>query len=192
MGMNRASAGQAVVTADSGRFSELAVADYYQSYGFEAESDGESKLDFRLIYAVLKRNLFVIGGVIILSLVLGLTITLLATPRYVATASVQVDQEADRVLNSQDVQPSAAYQDADRFLQTQVDVLKSRAMTIRVAQSLNLVGSPKLFQAMHSEMLEPKAGLDRAQQLKDATFSLISDNLSVSLPRESRVVSNFL
>ncbi|MFA6117507.1 MAG: polysaccharide biosynthesis tyrosine autokinase [Sphingomonas sp.] len=187
--MNTANTGHAVVPAHSGRFGSLAADDRYQGYAFEPETDEGPKLDFRVIYAILRRNALLIGGVISLAAITGLTATLLMTPRYVATASVQVDQEADRVLSSQDVQPAAAYQDADRFLQTQVDVLKSRAMTIRVAQSLNLVGSPKLFETMHSKMPEPKIGLDRRQQLKDATVSLISDNLGVSLPRESRVVS---
>ena len=187
--MNTANAGHAVVPANSGRFGNLAVDDRYQGYAFEPEADEGPKLDFRVIYAILRRNALLIGGVIALAAIIGLTATLLMTPEYVATASVQVDQETDRVLSSQDVQPAAAYQDADRFLQTQVDVLRSRAMTIRVAQSLNLVGSPKLFETMHSEMPKPKDGLDRRQQLKDATLSLISDNLGVTLPRESRVVS---
>lgn len=150
---------------------------------------GGFDIDFRALWLILKRNIWVVGGIVLAALVLGLVVTMLMTPRYTASASIQIDQEADQVLQSQDqVQPAVGYQDADRFLQTQVDVLKSREMAVRVAQTLNLFNDAKFFDEMNvtPPQLNPGGAHDR--QLRDAVIQTVSDNLSVSLPPNSRVV----
>ena len=125
------------------------------------------------------------------ALVLGVAVTMLMTPRYTAQASIQIDQQADQVLgDSQDqVQPAVAYQDADRFLQTQVDVLKSRAMAVRVAQALNLFNNHKFFDQMGVSPPDPIPGVSREQQLQDATVQTIWIIWGSALPRDSRVAT---
>ncbi|GAA0314772.1 hypothetical protein GCM10009087_26500 [Sphingomonas oligophenolica] len=145
-------------------------------------------IDFRQIYIILRRNIWLIVGVIFLALVLGFIGTLLMTPKYVATASVQIDQEADKILSSDDVQPSSAYQDADRFLQTQTDVLRSRSMAIRVTQELGLSGDPKFLAAMKVQVPPAVDDVRRQRALRDLTINLVQNNLDVVLPRDSRVV----
>lgn len=157
--------------------------------GAEAARGG-FEIDFRVLWLIFKRNAWVIGGIVLAALVLGLVATMLMTPKYTASASIQIDQEADQVLQNQDqVQPAVTYQDADRFLQTQVDVLNSREMAIRVAQALNLFNNPKFFDQMNVAPPKLDASLSREQQLRDAVIKTISDNLSVSLPRDSRVAT---
>lgn len=151
--------------------------------------EGKFTIDVKSIFFLIRRNLVLIGLITTLALVTGLIVTLLMTPKYVATASVQIDQEADRILNSEDVQRTVAYQDADRFLQTQIDVLESRAMAIRVARSLNLYGSPKLFEIMEERVPSARSGVDRTLQMRDESLQLLAKNLTVTLPRQSRVVS---
>ena len=156
----------------------------------EGESVGGFEIDFRALWLTLRRNLWLIGGIVLAALVLGLIATMLTTPRYTASASIQIDQEADQVLATQDqVQPTVSYQDADRFLQTQVDVLRSRAMAVRVAQALNLFNDSKFFDAMNAAPPKADPGISREQQLRDAVIKAISDNLSIGLPRDSRVVT---
>lgn len=163
--------------------------DRVQMLGYEQVENEGFNLDFRAIYSLLRRNALLIAAVVTTALLAGLTITLLMTPNYVATASVQIDQETARVMNSEDVQPGVAYQDADRFLQTQADVLQSRAMAVRVASALNLMGSQRLFDAMHVKPPARDNGPVDPQQIKDVTLGLLSQNLYVVLPRGSRVVS---
>ena len=154
------------------------------------EERGGFEIDLRALWVILKRNLWIVGGIVLAALVLGLVATMLTTPRYTAAASVQIDQEADQVLDTQDqVQPAASYQDADRFLQTQVDVLKSRAMAIRVAQALDLFNDKTFFDKMNLTPPRPDPGVPREQQLRDAVIRTILDNLGVSLPRDSRVAT---
>lgn len=114
--------------------------DEVDDYAFDEleVEDREPVIDLHKLYAAVRRNRWLILAVVAAALLLGLVATMLMTPKYTATASIQIDQESARILDSQDVQPAAAYQDADRFLQTQVDVLKSRAMALRVLDSLNM------------------------------------------------------
>jgi capsular exopolysaccharide synthesis family protein len=65
-------------------------------------------------------------------------------------------------------------------LQTQIDILKSRALAERVADALNLAGNDRFLNA---QGIKPKAPIRREQVIQ-----ALRDNLVVSLPRESRVV----
>ncbi|MCM8732560.1 GumC family protein, partial [Hephaestia sp. GCM10023244] len=156
----------------------------------DAHVDRDGLVDFRALWLIFRRNLWIIGGVVAAALVLGLVATMLMTPRYTASASVQIDQEADQVLGTdQNVQPVASYQDADRFLQTQIDVFKSRAMAERVAQALGLFKGEAFFEAMNLAVPDPEPGRARDKQLRDAVTEGILDNLGVTLPRDSRVLT---
>lgn len=152
-----------------------------------ADQTRDSRLDIRALWTTFRRNFLLIAGTIAAALLAALLITLLTTPRYVAQASVQIDQESDRVLASQDVEPATAYQDADRFLQTQVDVLQSRAMAVRVAQALRLFGNAGFYRAMGAKPSPLSATPDRGAE-QEATLALLRNNLTVTLPRNSRVV----
>eukprot|EP01035_Chromulina_nebulosa_P019692 gene19692-25612_t len=145
-------------------------------------------IDFRQIYALARRNVWLIVTALVVALSVGAAVTLLTTPKYIASASIQIDQQADRVLASQQDQPSGSFQDADRFLQTQTDVLRSRAMAIRVAQRLNIMAKPTFFSDMQ---VKAPASIGRKfdKGARDATVALIQDNLIVDLPRQSRVVT---
>ncbi|MEP2726942.1 polysaccharide biosynthesis tyrosine autokinase [Roseibium sp.] len=158
----------------------------YEFDEFEVE-DREPAIDLHQLMAAVRRNRWLILAVVLAAVLLGLVATMLMTPRYTATASIQIDQESARILDSQDVQPTSAIQDADRFLQTQVDVLKSRAMALRVVDSLNLHENAEFITQM-GERLEP-TDEEGATNLDHSIAGLIEDNLTVELPRESRVVS---
>lgn len=171
--------------------SSIRQAPMLESDPFEEEDARDGfELDFRALWLILKRNMWIIGGIVAAALVLGLVATMLMTPRYTASASIQIDQEADQVLGTEnEVQPAVSYQDADRFLQTQVDVLKSRAMAERVAQALGLFNDPSFFDKMAASPPDPEPTVSRDKQLRDAVLDTIEDNLSVSLPRDSRVAT---
>ena len=66
------------------------------------------------LLALLGRNRLLIAATLATALLGGLIVTLLISPKYVATASIQIDQEADRVLEGAEVQPQAGYTRAIR------------------------------------------------------------------------------
>src|SRR5215469_14957505 len=79
------------------------------------------------------------------ALAIGFIVTFTSTPIYRATASVQIDRQAPRVVKT-DTQPDYG-DDSERFYQTQYDLLKSRMLAERVASDLNL--------ASESDFLNP-------------------------------------
>jgi uncharacterized protein involved in exopolysaccharide biosynthesis len=85
------------------------------------------------------------------SLGLALIVTLLQTPRYTAEVTVQINDQSSQVLGKDtDISASEATSplDTERFLQTQMDILNSRALAERVAQRLRLIGNPKFYAGM--------------------------------------------
>lgn len=155
----------------------------------EDVQEGGLDIDFRAIWMIVYRNRYVIAAIIAVSLLLGVAVTLLSTPRYRALASVQIDDQASKVLDNQDLEPAVTAQDADRFLQTQLDVIQSRALAIRVAESLGLMRDDRFLLAMRQKPAEKPVGtLNLRDTRREQVLRLIEKNLTVTLPRNSRIV----
>ena len=107
------------------------------------EPEGGPPIDVHQLGALFRRNLPIIVAAIVAALALGFLITVLTTPTYVAQGRIQIEQQTDRVLATEDAAPQVATQDTERFLQTQLDVLRSRSVAIGVAQSLKLFGNAR-------------------------------------------------
>lgn len=137
-------------------------------------------LDLRKIWSTLWRHRLMIMAIVAGTLALGVLALFLVHPTYRSTASVEIEDQAVRVLGTEDVRQSSGGQDTDRLLQTQIDILKSRALAERVADGLNLAGDDRFLLA---EGVKPKEPIKREQVIQ-----ALRDNLSVSLPRNSRVV----
>ena len=150
-----------------------------------AETDAPARLDPHVLSALLRRNLLPIVVAIGLALAIGLLISLLTVPQYIAQSRIQIEQQVDRVLPQEtDVQASVA-QDAERFLQTQTDVLRSRSVAIGVAQSLKLFGNG----AFHAAMGVPAGVGGNSAAERERVIGLLRSDLTIDLPRNSRIVS---
>ncbi|MEO6042122.1 MAG: Wzz/FepE/Etk N-terminal domain-containing protein, partial [Croceibacterium sp.] len=94
--------------------------------------DGGSGLGPVLRYslALIRRNLLLIAGIVALAIALAVVLTMLETPRYTATSSVEINQETQKVLgdklDSADGASSSNW-NFDMFLNTQGEILRSRA-----------------------------------------------------------------
>lgn len=143
-------------------------------------------IDLRYIAATIRTNLLMIAAIIATSLALALTATLLETKRYTAAASVQINDQSQRVLGN-DVEADQVANsgwDTDRFLQTQVDVLKSRALAERVMKRLRLEGNTSFYAQMETAL--PTAEAPPAA-VREMTMALLRGNMEVKLPRNSRI-----
>ncbi len=81
---------------------------------------------------------------------LAVALSLLITPTYQATATVEIKQEAQKVLGTEDEREQAGSPlDVQRFLQTQLDIIGSRSTTAAVAQTLRLFDSSRFLEAMN-------------------------------------------
>lgn len=148
-----------------------------------------TNFDIRYIAAAIRSNLWLIGAIIAAGLALALIATLLQTPRYTATSTIQINDQTGRVLgdkeDSSDMTGGNSW-DTDRFLKTQTDILKSRNLALRVAQRLKLVGNPAFHRAQG--VPEPTPAMS-AEMQRNAAVGLLLANLDIELPRDSRIVS---
>jgi capsular exopolysaccharide synthesis family protein len=178
---------QSTLHPDDGLF------DLAEDYAAGPSTSEELARVLRGLWSTFYRNRLLIAAIVAAAMLAGLGITMLMTPKYQATASIQIDQQSANVLgdNSQQaVQQSDAWQDADRFLQTQVDVLQSRALALMVAQDLNLGANDDFVRRMGAKPADkPEGALSLADTKQGQILKILSTKLKVDLPRNSRVVA---
>lgn len=83
----------------------------------------------------------VTGGCVLL----GIVVTLLMTPQYTASATIEISRESDQVTNFQGVEREANIADQE-FYQTQYGLLRSRTLAERVATQLQLIDDESFFE----------------------------------------------
>ena len=175
----------------------VSAEDGYRTQPYSDQDNNAFGIDIATILGALRRNLVWIVALMALALGAGIVITLLITPRYVATATVLVEQEADQIIEGADTQPAVAYQDTERFLQTQLDIIRSRSLAEQVLEGESLIDDPNYYAAFNSEMpVEADldnvlyAGADGLERLRRTVATdLLIENMSVTLPLDSRLVS---
>ena len=144
---------------------------------------------FHEVLAIGPANLLPVSIITVSTPSLAIVATMLQTPRYTAGTTLQINDQSAQILGKQDdisQDPVVSAADTERFLQTQVDILKSRALMERVAQKLRLVGNSRFYDAMG--LRQPSGDLNRGE-LEDLTLQTLEDARDVSLPRNSRLAS---
>jgi polysaccharide biosynthesis transport protein len=149
---------------------------------------GGLSFDFREIWAAIYRRRLAVTAITLGCIVIGIVATFLKTPIYRARATIQIDQEAAKVLGTEQTELSASIQDAQRFLNTQLDILQSRAVAQAVADELRLFDNAQFLEDIGYDPELARTGNADAEK-RDAVLVSMSENLSVSLPRDSRVAT---
>ncbi|MFM5952692.1 MAG: GumC family protein [Novosphingobium sp.] len=157
----------------------------------DEEIFGEGKkpgIDLRFVLAAIRANLVVIVAIIAAALAIALVATLLDTKRYTAAASVQINDQSQQVLGEVGgtTDQVNGMWNTDLFLQTQIGVLKSRALAIRVIKRLHLEGNARFYEQMEAGTPGPGAS---ATALREMTIGLLRGNMAVNLPRNSRIAT---
>jgi polysaccharide biosynthesis transport protein len=137
---------------------------------------------------------YVIIGTTVACVLLGLVATLLMTPKYTATSTIEIAREASKVTDFQGVEREASTFDQE-FYQTQYGLLRSRALSERVATQLRLVDDPKFFELFKVAPQRPAFTLangrypasGRAERQRVAG-EVLRANLAVNPTRLSRLV----
>jgi len=130
----------------------------------------EPLIDVHGVLQALYRNRYLILIVLVASLAIGAIWTLLSPRIYEATAQVEIGQEVESPLG-QDATSRTGSQEVDRMLQTQVDLLETRDMANAVLERMSSRGGAY------------------AQLARSFAPESLQSNLSIYLPRNSRVVS---
>ena len=75
-------------------------------------------------------------------LLVGVYVTITATPIYQATATIEIQLEAPKVVKLDSPDPAASGANSYRFYQTQYDLLQSRSLAEKVAADMDLANAP--------------------------------------------------
>lgn len=166
-----------------------------QSPDAAAPDEGlDRQFSLRDLWPPVYRSRFPIMAIMVVALLLAIAATLMIDPVYRATASVEIRTETQKVLGTEDENETAASTaDADRFLETQLDIIESRSTTAAVAQAMGLYDDPNFLESMGinaevtgSEILSAEEA--RRQLVED----VLLDNLSATFPSDTRIaVINF-
>lgn len=152
------------------------------------DDDGsEQGFDLKFYWRLMVRSRWTIIATTVAMLIVGAVITVASTKVYEASTSLQIERESTRVLNVQEVQPPEVAQEAERFLQTQVDLIGSRSQAMRVAETLGFFSRPQQFFERMNE--KPPAEGGSAQALREQIIEILRDNTTVDWRRNSRIVN---
>jgi capsular exopolysaccharide synthesis family protein len=97
---------------------------------------------------------YVIIGAVVACVVLGLIITLLMTPKFTATATIEIARESKQVTNFEGVERETSVADQE-FYETQYGLLRSRVLAERVATQLRVVDDKAFFERFNVDQDEP-------------------------------------
>lgn len=140
-------------------------------------------------WVAVRRHRIILFVTMALCVLAGVVFILLSTPDYRATASVEVEDIPAGAAGAAAAQRQATPSDNEALMQTELEVLRSRALAEDVARELALVGSRTFFDGMDVRRPDQGAGsLSQRQVETEMVVGLLRDNLHVELPGKSRVI----
>lgn len=159
--------------------------------GRDGAEDRTDSFDLALYWRLALKHRLLILAVFVAALVIGVVVTLLTTPLYMASATLQIDREAARVLNVDDAAPRESMIQGEEFFQTQYGLLRSRSLAERVIEAQGLATSDAFLNTMGETLPEAKPGgsSDRATKRREMVLRTLQKNLGVSPVRGSRLVT---
>lgn len=160
----------------------------------QAQSENTAPPPLRQYLHIAMRWRYVILGAVAVCFLIGLIATLLMTPQYTASSTIEISREANKVTDLQGVEREASIADQE-FYQTQYGLLKSRALSERVAENLKLTESNYFFKMFDFKSDDPAfqlsngryAASGRAARQRVAGDILLR-HLNISPTRMSRLV----
>ncbi|MBW7881732.1 MAG: polysaccharide biosynthesis tyrosine autokinase [Caldilineaceae bacterium] len=204
------SGGGARLPATGGAGSALAVSDApgrALAVALQQEdARDDDEIDLLAYWRILVKHRRLVIGVMAAVVALALLKTLMSTPIYRATATLQIEKVGAQVVQVGAAQPTEMYGGWDPdFLQTQYELIKSRSLAERVAGDLNLdrTAIERIYQpgwlgqllsqlrpkTKDQETTGPKlSAAEEARRQLAAGAGLISGGLTVEPVRNSRLV----
>jgi len=157
-------------------------------------ADAEQISLVRQYLSIAFRWRYVITGTAVACLLLGVIVTLLMTPKYTAVTMVEIARDSSQVTEFQGVERDTSAGDQE-FYQTQYGLLRSRALSERVATQLRLVDDTNFYK-MFGDVPErpaflasngryPTSGRAERQRVAGEILAL---HLAVNPTRLSRLV----
>ena len=139
-------------------------------------------IDAATIRGIIFRQRWLIAGVLATSVIIGILITLLATPMYQAQSSVRIEPYGNFIIEGQDVQTGIASNQVWDLLQTQMGIIESRSLARTVAEDLNLGERTDFFGEEFEESRPANVTDERWREVK---LEAAAEELQSSVTAES-------
>ena len=149
-------------------------------------------------WRILVRRRWLVLAVTVAVLLLGIIATLLMTPRYVASATLEISRQQDRVVQVDEVTPESSFVDQE-FYQTQYSLLEARSLAEAVATEMRLAQDDAFFEMFE---VDPDKGTlfadnapgtrltrEQRQVRQREAVDVLLDNIGISPTRGSRLVT---
>ncbi|MCH7780792.1 MAG: polysaccharide biosynthesis tyrosine autokinase [Acidobacteria bacterium] len=163
--------------------------------GTEQDSWGAERdeIGFREYWRVLVRRRNVVLTCLVVTVLTVMFLTLLSTPEYVATTTLQIERQGPEILNFKDIlgYDPAGYQD---FYETQYKILQSRRVRELTVERLDLANLPEFLARKGSPVSRGlrwiKSSVKGApdEDLHKRAVRFVENNLSIDLIRNSYLV----
>ncbi len=140
------------------------------------------------------RRRWLILGITAAAMLLGIVATLLMTPQYTAKTLIEIQRNVGQVTEFEGVERDQGVADQE-FYQTQYGLLRARSLAERVANQLNLVNRPLLFETYGIEPEGPafeqvggRYSADGFAARQRLAGEILLANVSINPTRLSRLV----
>lgn len=162
----------------------------------QGEQRNEDEIDLMAYWRILMRRRWVVLSLVGAALFAASVATLLSTPIYRASTSLQIERQSVQVVQIEGMSPVESGWDND-FYQTQYELLRSYSLAQRVASQLGLASDPDVaelsrpspWRSLLSSVLGDKDGDEVDVPATDADFAgTVLASLSVEPVRNSRLV----
>ncbi|MGX1308060.1 succinoglycan biosynthesis transport protein ExoP [Amorphus suaedae] len=163
--------------------------------GGEFQSD-DPPFDLKKYIGVLFKHRWLVLGVMAFVVCVGLVNTLLQTPIYRGSATIEIKREVANLSGLAGVDNRENGASAIEFYQTQYELLKSRALAERIVAKLRLAEQPEFMKTRKSLLSRLKSGFSGSapaaptniQAAQAGAVGRVMGGLSVQPVRNSRVV----
>ena len=162
----------------------------------DSEQAGQDEINLRQYWQVVLKHKWTVLSALAIVFFSVLVATLLMTPIYRATTTLEIDRDAIKVVEVRGFAPVEST--SDDFYKTQYELLKSNALAERVARGLNLASDPAYLHQQHVSVLSKLLGLLRhgstavsqpvASRDSTALGGFVSAHLTIEPIVDSRLV----
>ncbi len=126
------------------------------------------------IFRILSKWRRLILGASLVGLLIGLAVTLLMTPLYRSSATLEIAAQQAQVMQVGNVEPQQQNTDAE-FMATQLGLLQSRSLAERVARQLNLANDPTIV-----DQDKPRAAREQVAAIGQVASSMHAEPVKFS------------
>ncbi|MBA2636287.1 MAG: hypothetical protein H0U83_06325, partial [Sphingomonas sp.] len=138
---------------------------YVPGAGGHPPGDGHvSTLDLATLIRIAKEWRWLILGALAVGLALALVYTLLSTPLYRSWVTLEVNPPSVQVTTGESSESASPAPRTLELVATQVGLLRSRSLAVRVAEDLSLANKPGFVEESDDPLKRLKSATDKVQQ----------------------------